>query len=392
MTRSLPALRLVLLSGLLVPAAAVAGPSSVPIAIEDRGDHVAILLAGGHTSAERPQSRSDRLEIALDRALPAVELKLEDATVRKVELVAQPPSLRIQLRHGTDSTRLSAEMAELRQDVDNLEIVIPREPRDVVRARAAAAAAPRAATQASSEAAPPQPAAAAAPPPPAARPIAAAPAPAPAARPIAAAPAPAPAVPAAGPTETAVAAPLPVRAQPALDLDPDRSRGGSRSPLGTAVTFGALAGLAAAGWLWLRRKRAGVGLGSPLEILAQVSVGPRARVVWLSAGRREMLISVSEKDVRVLGQWLADGAHGARAESSAGLAPEEAGEPRLGRLPGARLRTSPSLSGLLRLRDQHASIENGDNARSPGDEDSGEEPDTEWARQLVAATRRGALR
>jgi hypothetical protein len=159
------------------------------------------------------------------------------------------------------------------------------------------------------------------------------------------------------------------------------------------MVFGALAGLGALAWLWVRRKRSTRALASPLEILAQVSVGPRARVVWLSAGRREMLISVSEKDVRVLGQWLADGS---RAAETAPGPSDEPGEPRIGRLATshARLRANPSLTGLLRLRDQHAAAEQAqlDTAREGDGVPADDDEDSEWARQLVAATRRGLPR
>jgi hypothetical protein len=394
MTRSYRALFLLPALASLAPAVAVAGPA-LPVSVEDRGDNVAIFLAGARTTADRPLARSDRLELPLEQAPPVIEIRLEDPTVRKVELRAQPPSVRLTLRHGTESTRLSAEMAELRQTEDGLSIVFPRDPREAARRRDASAVA------AAASEAPTPPAAGAS------RVQAGAS--------QAQAAAPAASTSADKPAPAAAAAFAPPSA-PALDNSAplDRAQEGSGSPLGTTLTFGALAGLGAAAWLWLRRKRGARSLTSPLEILAQVSIGPRARVVWISAGRREMLISVSEKDVRVLGQWVADGA---RAAEAAGPAPaEEIGEPRLGRLPtapSARLRTNPSLSGLLRLRDQHASIENGEAhgvtphdtvSRSRGDgwggetagdgnaDGQGDEPDTEWARQLVAATRRGALR
>ncbi|HKE13349.1 MAG TPA: flagellar biosynthetic protein FliO [Kofleriaceae bacterium] len=400
-----------LLSAALLPAAARAG-DALPVAVEDRGDHVAVILSGVHTSASRPEGHSDRIELPLDQAPPAIEVRLDDATVRKVELRTVPPSVRVQLRHGTESTRLAAEMAVLYQHGDRLEIVMPREPREVARALRAAAAPPPAAASAAPAAAPPaRPIAAPAPAAlaPAAATVHAAPA-EPAAAPRSAptaptaelAPAPAPAPSAAA---TGAAPPAPAVRAPALDLD--RPRPGSGSPLGTALTFGGLAGIAAVAWLYIRRKKSARSLTSPLEILAQVSVGPRARVVWLAAGRREMLISVSEKDVRVLGQWPTDGARTAepgahtaahnhapaRSPTHAPPPADEGGEPRPDLLPSARLRRNPSLSGLIRLRDQHVGADSAH--ATDGDDGAGlelGEEDTEWARQLVAATRRGALR
>jgi flagellar biogenesis protein FliO len=403
MSRSL-SLTSALLAAALLPASAHGGPS-VPVSVEDRGGEVAVLLTGARTSAARPQNRGDRLELPLDEAPPAVELKLEDATVRKVELRSSPPSLRIQLRHGSESTRLAADMAVLRQYGGVLEIVLPREPRQAAAARATAgqpiaAASTQGATQAatapSTSAPATQPASSAIAP---ARPIASVQPIAPvhpASSSASANPAPVAPVPSAvAPDAAAAAVPgapsqaLPV-ARPELDGTGARASG---SPVGTTLGFAALAALGAVGWLWHRRKRTGRALSSPLEILAQVSVGPRARVVWLSAGRREMLISVSEKDVRVLGQWVSD----RNGEPAAAFSPpppsvDEPVERRRMARPSSRLRTNPSLSGLLRLRDQHAAdVEppNGDNGAADGDAN---EPDAEWARQLVAATRRGALR
>jgi hypothetical protein len=373
----------------LVPAAAWAGPA-LPVSIEDRGDHVAIILAGAHTSATHPGSYSDRIELPLDQAPPAVEIRLDDATVRKVELRAQPPSVRVQLRHSAESTKLAAEMAEVRQHGDTIEIVLPRDPREVARALRTSAA-PAAVGHAA-----PLPAASrpVLPPPAAAELATSARPPAHATVPVAPFADAASALPLApGPAQALATAPAPTHAAP---LDFDRPPVASGSPLGTTLTFGAVAGAVAIAWLWLRRRRTTRSLTSPLEILAQVSVGPRARVVWLLAGRREMLISVSEKDVRVLGQWHSDGARGVEPAAGPGAAPsssEDAGEAPV-HLPSARLRTNPSLSGLLRLRDKNASIENGhsDGTGASAGNDTDEEPDSEWARQLVAATRRGAHR
>jgi flagellar biogenesis protein FliO len=375
MTRALAALSL---CAALVPAPAAAGPS-LPVSIEDRGDRVAIFLSGVRTTAQRPEPRGDRLELPLDQPPPTFEMRLDDSTVRKVELRTNPPSVRVQLRHGSESTRLAAEMAELRQHGDSLEIILPREPREAARARRAAAALAAADATAA-------PAAGIIAPPSAAPRAPVPPAPAPTAASAPAAPAPADAVPADEPA----AAPAPLAPSDALDLDRGRDRRSSdSSPLRTVLTFAAMAGLVAGGWLWMRRKRAGGSAANPLEILAQVSVGPRARVVWLSAGQREMLISVSEKDVRVLGQWQADGTRAQTIPPPVAGADDSApAEPRNPRLPSARLRTNPSLSGLLRLRDQHAGVEGGENVELPATDSD----DTEWARQLVAATRRGNLR
>jgi hypothetical protein len=52
-----------------------------------------------------------------------------------------------------------------------------------------------------------------------------------------------------------------------------------------------------------RRKGGNLAPHSSIEIIAQRSLGGKARIVWLSAGPREMLVSVSAQQVRMLGQW-----------------------------------------------------------------------------------------
>jgi flagellar biogenesis protein FliO len=69
--------------------------------------------------------------------------------------------------------------------------------------------------------------------------------------------------------------------------------------------YGAL-GLAAIGagiWLIRRRKGGNVPAHSSIEVIAQRSLGGKARIVWLSAGQREMIVSVTAQQVRMLGQW-----------------------------------------------------------------------------------------
>jgi flagellar biogenesis protein FliO len=71
------------------------------------------------------------------------------------------------------------------------------------------------------------------------------------------------------------------------------------------ISLYAAIGLAAAGagvWLMRRRRSANAPTAS-IEILAQRSLGGKARIVWLSAGPREMIVSVTPQQVRVLGQW-----------------------------------------------------------------------------------------
>lgn len=65
------------------------------------------------------------------------------------------------------------------------------------------------------------------------------------------------------------------------------------------------AGLAAIGcgvWL-LRRRKAQQGAFSSIDVIAQKSLGAKAKVVWFTAGGREMVVAVTPQQVRMLGQW-----------------------------------------------------------------------------------------
>ena len=70
------------------------------------------------------------------------------------------------------------------------------------------------------------------------------------------------------------------------------------------TTYGAL-GLAAAGaGIWLmRRRKAHLATTATIEVIAQRSLGGKARILWLSAGPRELIVSVAGAQVRLLGQW-----------------------------------------------------------------------------------------
>ena len=110
-------------------------------------------------------------------------------------------------------------------------------------------------------------------------------------------PAPAAASHATRPELAAPAATKPAPLKPQLATDPDDA-------WSKIAMYGAL-GLAAAGaGIWMmKRKKALAPAGSTIEVIAQRSLGGKARVVWLSAGQREMIVSVTGQQVRMLGQW-----------------------------------------------------------------------------------------
>jgi flagellar biogenesis protein FliO len=78
------------------------------------------------------------------------------------------------------------------------------------------------------------------------------------------------------------------------------------------TTYGAL-GLAAAGaGIWMmRRRKAHLATTATIDVIAQRSLGGKARILWLSAGPRELIVSVTGQQVRLLGQWRKSDAQGA---------------------------------------------------------------------------------
>ncbi|HEY0189995.1 MAG TPA: flagellar biosynthetic protein FliO, partial [Kofleriaceae bacterium] len=85
--------------------------------------------------------------------------------------------------------------------------------------------------------------------------------------------------------------------------------------LWSKIALYAVLGLGAAGvgvWM-LKRRRLNIPPNVEIAILAQRSLGGRARVVWLGAGDHELLIAVTPQAVNVLGQWPRGAASAAAA-------------------------------------------------------------------------------
>jgi flagellar biogenesis protein FliO len=224
------------------------------------------------------------------------------------------------------------------------------------------------------------------------------PAPAPVAKPIAAAPA---AVPAAAPVKPA-GRPIPPEQDSALT-----------SP--GLYAIGALVTLLACGYILKKKKKEAAATAS-IDIVAQRSIGNKAKIMWLSAGGRELLVSVTQQNVRMLGQWdksdrelprATSLEHPSRATFQQQLAAETAAE----RPSQAQLRPAPQLapsepaepaappvassavSGILKLRARTSGPIVGRaptipplpqiNADVATDD---EEADLEWAREILTAS------
>jgi hypothetical protein len=151
-------------------------------------------------------------------------------------------------------------------------------------------------------------------------------------------------------------------------------------------------GLAAAGlgFWWLRRRRGHFAPPASIEIIAQRSLGGKARIVWLSAGPREMIVSVTAQQVRMLGQWRKTDAAAAlpavNTYSDARLAfsqPIELPRRATTEIPAVDKPVSPAVSGILRLRGRTGQMPVAIPDNVATDDVVADEL---WAKEILAAT------
>lgn len=162
-------------------------------------------------------------------------------------------------------------------------------------------------------------------------------------------------------------------------------------------------GLAAAGaGIWLmRRRRAQLLPATTIDVVAQRSLGGKARIVWLSAGPREMIVAVTGQQISLLGQWRKSDAAAEPSRELTRELPAELGLEVAAPLPMAHTHAdirlddraepadkplSPAVSGILRLRGRTAQFTTPqplvDDAVATGDI----EADAAWAKEILAAT------
>lgn len=210
--------------------------------------------------------------------------------------------------------------------------------------------------------------------------------------------------PAAPPTSTSSSVPdvaAPSIAAPTRQEPPSKSLARPAAPdPWSKITMYAAAGLALAGCAaWLVRRRKGLQApGSTIDVIAQRSLGGKARIVWLSAGAREMIVAVTPQQVRMLGQWRKHDAPTALPEALAldqvrdRLAERTSSSASPGGAPAAPpAGSSSAVAGIMRLRAQTVQ------PPEPTEEElaaADTEADATWAKELLAATtraRRGAF-
>jgi flagellar biogenesis protein FliO len=202
------------------------------------------------------------------------------------------------------------------------------------------------------------------------------------------------------PTLTPTPTPLPVakapvdnRPVPAMEKDSIATSPG-------LYAFGALVTLLACGYV-LKKKKKDTAATSTIDVVAQRTLGNKAKVMWLSAGGREMLVAVTQQKVQMLGQWAKGTGDLPRAtsleqprasrRSITSFQQELAAEAETQAAP-ARTESS-AVSGILKLRARTSGPLNGRAGTVPplyqvneevatDDEDA----DLEWAKEILTAT------
>jgi flagellar biogenesis protein FliO len=178
--------------------------------------------------------------------------------------------------------------------------------------------------------------------------------------------------------------------------------GGKNFPILLASVLGLIGCI-----VWVKRRKNGgassTKASTSIEIIAQKSLGKQAKIVWLNAGGREMIVSVTAQQVRMLGQWKKSETEGRavrtpiRAEGSGRFqSPSESPPVIAERSSRARIshvalpeatalpslaEKSSAVSGLLKLRAKtNVPMVNEDVATDDVDADA------VWAREILAAT------
>jgi hypothetical protein len=280
--------------------------------VVDRGDAVEVIGHGMTAAGPEVRQVRERLEVQLTAAPAIKRVDSDDGTVKLMELNGRK-SLSVKLRLERPEVQALASVAQVTQVGDDLHLIFPRR----FAAGGTPAALPEPTVSAPKPAAPieaPSPVAAAITAPVA---IAApAPTPEPETKPAAAAPTnePAAAAPAAAATTAAPATAAAAAAAPATDApaataaatEPTKSTVKPSQPdKGSPNQMIIVAGLCClALGVYIMKKRRGTGKPvASIDVIAQRALGGKAKVVWLTAGDREMVVAVTPQNVRMLGAW-----------------------------------------------------------------------------------------
>jgi len=398
----------------LVSASSGLAIAGEPIEIE-AGDEVVTVIARGVHAAGTLHARGDRIELELDAATRG-RAELDDETIKRAELLSDPPRLSIALHHSKRSTELTAANARVEIRNGGVVVTLPRNPhRRLSRAsdsdhaeqlKPAKAAKPEAETVAAAPVARPVAAPVPAPAPvpvPVPVPVAhAAPKaiepPAPIAAPVAKHPVPVAAPKPAKPAEPAIEQPAveaavapvaPVAPVAAVAAEPIGVPDPGRNPIW--ITVGILgASVVLLFWLQRRKQKTVVNnVDDPLRLIAQRPLSPKSKMVLFETHGREILVAIGDGRPVLLGKWKVerrvteiDADHEDGGESLAELETMRAPAP-VRAVPRRTTPSSPSVAGILKLRGPQAQVRP---PARPAIDESQEDLDAEWAQELMQAT------
>jgi flagellar biogenesis protein FliO len=335
-------LKLLPLLAFLIPAHARAD-EPISFQVEDHGDSVEVIAHNLTMKSANVYPIRSRLEIPLTGSPMASRQMMQDSTVLQVELDGYTLSVKTKL--DRPEVKELAKLAHATQVGSDVHMIFPR--------HAAIAVAPKSSPSPSPTPAPvPAPVPVAAPAP--------TPAPVPVPPPVAA--------PAPVPTPAPVAVPATAKK---LAIPPEQ-RDWSGTGFYAIAAFGALG---AAAYLMRKKQKAAPPLAT-IDVVAQRTLGAKTKVVWLAAGEREMIVSVSGTQVTMLGQWP----RGSTQSTAAAELPTATAT--IEQAPPERPSLSPSVAGILKLR---AATQNGIKIPAIEPDDS---VDFEWAQEMRTASGR----
>ncbi|HEY0250889.1 MAG TPA: flagellar biosynthetic protein FliO [Kofleriaceae bacterium] len=357
---------------LLVAIPAIAHADGVSFEVTDHGDSVEVIAHNATASNLTVVPVRSRLEVKVDGQPIAARMPSSDATVLFAEFDSH--ALSVKTRLGYPETKELAKSAKATQIGSDLHLTFPRHP--IVTETVAPVVAP-----AKTEAPKVEPVKVEAP----------KPAPVVETKPVekkldikeAAAKIEAP--------KPAAAAVAPAATHP---LPPDHEKSFSNNGM-----F-AVGGLVVLGCLYFMKKKKKTDKPeSTIDVLATRALGNKAKVMWLSAGGREMLVAVTQQQVRMLGTWGKDDRVALPRAATLGSFKDELAAPPAQNdeeAPAPQVHSS-AVSGLLALRARtstginmgRAPTSNDIAALPPINDDvatDDEEADLEWAKEILTAT------
>ena len=390
-------MKIAILSVVLATATVAHAETPPTFEILDRGDAVEVVAHGMKATRTAIAPIRSRLEIPIAGSPNAPRIFTKDATVKQIELDGGPTQRVVSVKLGVERPEgvQFARFAQAVQVGDDLHILVPR----TLPADGQVAHLPEPTMPAIVAATTPAP------------PLVGPPAP-----PVAEKPVEAPKaietpkaieIPKAieKPVETAkpivAAAAVTTKDKPAPKLAPKaddkpiaktKPADDGSSPF-TMMVAGALC--LVGGGLWLaKRKKAKVAPGQTIDVVAQRSLGGKARIVWLNAAGRDLVVAVTPQQVRMLHQSAPKRTEmprsiGAKPREPEIEIPSFDHHMRDADMPVARTRTSsPAISGLLRLRERGDDIPSLRGRPSVSDEVATDDyaADEVWAREIRAAT------